>query len=104
MTRTNPPPIPQTTGPGLTGLGKLVSFLLVIGLIGLGLFVMKKVGGKGGQSGDATVAGQQGGGGTSGREAQADPGPPAEALADLMEEVPKLDPPAPYLPKGDTIE
>ena len=100
MARNNPPPLPQTTsGPGLTGLGKLVSFLLVIGLIGLGVFVMKKASSRSADSGGGGVAtGEQGDGGEGAA------GTPPVELADLMEEVPTLDPPAAYQPKGDTVE
>ena len=101
MTRNNPPPLPQTPGPGLTGLGKLVSFLLVIGLIGLGVFVMKKSGGR--RAGPAEVP-TVGGSDPSRPPAPEEAGPPPEALAELMEDVPKLDPPAPYQPRGDTID
>src|SRR6185503_2432876 len=38
------------------------------------------------------------------REAEAAAAPPPVALAELQEEVPKLDPAAPYSPKGGTIE
>ena len=104
MTRTNPPPLPQRTGPGLTGLGKLVSFLLVAGLIGLGIYVMKKSGGRGAVRDRPIVVQRDGGGGTSAAREAPDNGPPPEALAELQEEVPKLDPPGAYQPKGDTVE
>ena len=107
MTRSNPPPLPQTSGPGLTGLGKLVSFILVAGLIGLGVWVMTR--GRGEKRDDTTS--QTGGAGTtavrtesSARTAQPDNSPPPEQLAELMTEVPKLDPPGTYQPKGDVIE
>ena len=100
MARTNtPPPLPQTKGPGLTGLGKLVSFLLVIGLIGLGAFVFKRAGDR--RHDAASSAARQA---DAAREAEAAAAPPPVQLAELQEEVPKLDPAAPYQPKGDTIE
>lgn len=100
MTRSNPPPLPQTTGGGLTGLGKLVSFVLVIGLIGLGVFVMTKRGNnaqKPAGPSEAPVPADATG-------ATGDGGAPTVALAETMREVPKLDPAAPYQPRGDTIE
>src|SRR5687768_13840526 len=108
MTRSNPPPLPQTSGPGLTGLGKLVSFILVAGLIGLSVWVRTR--GRG-EKRDETTAQEGGGAGTtavrrvpSALTAQPDTSPPPEQLADLMTEVPKLDPPGTYQPKGDVVE
>src|SRR5215204_4975511 len=42
MARMNDPATPS--GPGLTGLGKFISFVLVAGLIGLGIYVVTKSG------------------------------------------------------------
>ena len=39
MTRMHQPP---TERPGLTGLGKVVSFLLVVGLVALGVFIFTR--------------------------------------------------------------
>ena len=103
MSRSNPPPLPQTTGPGLTGLGKFVSFVLVLGLIGLGAWVMMKRK-KPAPPAGPSAATQQPSDGAAARSAQADAGPPPEAIAETMREVPKLDPPGTYQPKGDTVE
>ena len=110
MSRSNPPPLPQRSGPGLTGLGKLMSFVLVAGLIGLGVFVMTKRGKKpaeppgGPGAPQSTDAGSTAARSVPADAGPADAGPPPEALAETMYEVPKLDPPGPYQPKGDTIE
>lgn len=115
MVRMNDPTTPA--GPGFTGLGKLVSFLLVAGLIGLGVFVMTRRGGdktagppstpSAPSAGDTTGAGRTAAGRTpTGRETD-EAGVFAMSAEDVVEpmtEVPRLDPPAPYQPRGDTIE
>jgi len=69
-----------------------------VGLIGLGAFVFKKASDK--RHDAASSAARQA---DAAREAEAAAAPPPVALAELQEEVPKLDPAAPYSPKGGTI-
>ena len=107
-----PRTIPPTTsaGPGLTPLGKLISFLLVAGLIGLGVFVLTRRGASNNNNGG-------GAGGTGSVATTSDPASSgratdeasvfamsAEDVVEPASEVPRLDPPAPYQPKGNTIE
>jgi NitT/TauT family transport system substrate-binding protein len=92
-------------GSGLTGLGKLVSFVLIAGLIGLGVYVMK---GRNARPRDADVQSPGGGGGSQARVAGDSPGGDGgtapEELAETQTSVPRLDAPQPYKPRGDTID
>jgi NitT/TauT family transport system substrate-binding protein len=81
-----------------------MSFILVLGLIGLGAWVMMKRAKKGSQSGGPSVATQQPADGSSARAAPGEAGPPPAQVAETQHEVPKLDPPGTYQPKGDTVE
>ncbi|HZN66350.1 MAG TPA: OmpA family protein [Tepidisphaeraceae bacterium] len=113
MTRMHQPP---TERPGLTGLGKVVSFLLVVGLVALGVFIFTRKS-RERQAGPPAGPTAQTSPQTSQDQPQARPGdgprtpdaprsdePPPKELAELATEVPKLDPAAPYQPKGDTVE
>src|SRR4051812_6076563 len=106
MARVNNPATPP--GPGLTGLGKFITFVLVAGLIGLGIFVVTKSGKNKystDRSQDAVRSGDSGGGSGAGRSATPQAAKfNADEVVDTMAEVPKLDPPGAYQPKGDTIE
>src|SRR5688500_8717220 len=107
MARMNDPATPS--GPGLTGLGKVVSFLLIAGLIGLGVFVRTKRGSRpaGGPPLQPTTPGATSDGrpaAGAGAAPSAGGGETNEAAvfamsaADVVEpmtEVPRLDPPAP---------
>jgi NitT/TauT family transport system substrate-binding protein len=93
-------------GPGLTALGKLLSLLLIAGLIGLGVYVMKGRGQS--KSGDtSTVATNNGGGSSSqgriGDGKPTDDAPPVK-LAETETKVKTLDAAQAYKPKGDTID
>src|SRR5688572_30999743 len=94
---------------GLTWLGKLISFVMIAGLIAVGVYLVKqrgvKVPGAGGDhpsssSHDATAA--SGNASSAGRtsEGGAAPAEPAE----MKTEVPRLDAAAPYVPKDNTID
>ena len=108
-----PPPDPRGagSGSGLTLLGKLVSFLLIVGLIALGVFVFNRSRGGGdakprGSGGDVVRTGDTSGGGEAegnGGGGEAPPEPAPEELAETQTSVPTLDAPAPYRPQGDTI-
>lgn len=103
MTRMN-----QTQGPGFTPVGKIVSFLLIAALVGAGVWVFTRKKAPDAnpttpvadaRSGTAApdarvVAGDRGGGG------EAAP----EGLVETQSAVPRLDPPGPYEPQGDTID
>ncbi len=77
--------------PRFTVFGKLVSFLLVAGLIGYGVYLAR-------QRGWWPGSGSGGGSGGSG-----DGGGGAAEVVDVQQEVPRLAPPAPYQMKGDTV-
>jgi NitT/TauT family transport system substrate-binding protein len=102
----NTPATPS--GPGLTGLGKFITFVLVAGLIGLGIFVVTKRGETRRPASSASQDGAQSagaGGSVAGRSAAPQAAKfNADEVVDTMAEVPKLDAPGPYQPKGDTIE
>ena len=67
--------------PRFTVLGKAISFLLVIGLVALGAFMVMR-------GGSLPTTG--GGGGTAGEDAE------APAISEVQVEVPRLSPPAPF--------
>jgi NitT/TauT family transport system substrate-binding protein len=91
---------------GLTGLGKLLSFLLVIGLVGLGAYVVLE---KNKHTVPATPAAPNNGG-TAGGQQVATPATPvadnfeAKELVDTKTSVDQLPLPGVYEPQGDTIE
>jgi NitT/TauT family transport system substrate-binding protein len=72
--------------PKFTALGKLVSILLVAGLVALGVYMIR---------------GRMGGGAPGGPEATESEGAPA--VQEVKVEVPKLSPPAPFLLKDNTV-
>src|SRR4051812_40916000 len=86
----------STTQPGLTPLGKILSFLVIIGLLGLGGYVIlnKKHG-----AGTTTSSSQSGGGDapTTGG------GAAAAAVVEPMTETPRLPSAAPYVPKDNIV-
>jgi NitT/TauT family transport system substrate-binding protein len=79
----------MTDQPRFTALGKIISILLVAGLVTLGVYMIR--GGFGG--GDAT--------GSSSAEKPGDA--PAAEVTEVKVEVPKLSPPAPFQLKDNTI-
>ncbi|HEY7685752.1 MAG TPA: phosphate ABC transporter substrate-binding/OmpA family protein [Gemmatimonadales bacterium] len=77
--------------PRFTFFGKLVSFLLVAGLIGYGVYLARQRGWwPGSASGGESGGSGDGGGGTA-------------EVVDVQLEVPRLAPAAPYQMKGDTV-
>ena len=101
-------------GVGFTPLGKIVSVLLIVGLIGVGVWVLTRSSGTDRTNpGGGDEAGQEtttsGNGGPTDGNARtasvgaADSGPDAGELAPTKFTVPRLDPPAPYRPKDNTI-
>jgi NitT/TauT family transport system substrate-binding protein len=110
---TNPP----SSGGGLTLLGKLFSVLLVLGLVGLGAWMLFKPGGKGPFGGNGGTSGpgpasqtaQTGGaGGTGvgagGADAASTTKFDTSDLSDTRTEVPRLPAALAYVPKDDTID
>jgi len=86
----------ERTGTGLTILGKLLTIVLIGGLIAGGFFLIKSRGAKGtGAGGHATNTGEG-----HGSEEETGPAQPAE----MKTSVPRLDPAAPYTPKDNTID
>src|SRR3712207_6735526 len=98
-----PPPESRggaSSGTGLTLLGKLVSFLLIVGLIALGVFVFTRSrggddarprGGDYARKGDDTTSGTTGTTTGAGGESPAEAAP--EELAETQTSVPTLDAP-----------
>lgn len=103
-------PRSKNGGPGLTGLGKLVTFLLIVGLIGLGIWVMTKKRTKppvDARSTESTRTGDEPA--QARRDGEAPPAvspgePRPEELVETQFEVPRLDPAQPYKPTGNTID
>jgi NitT/TauT family transport system substrate-binding protein len=88
-------------GGGLTGIGKLISIVLIAGVVGLGLFIVfgRKSGSQPTPPADssapvASASASIGGGAGSG----------APELVETKFEVPRLAPAGVYTPKGDTID
>src|SRR5688572_9113578 len=92
---------------GFTPLGKIVSFLLIVGLIGAGLFIFKKKKQDAPPSdqsvpvaSDATSTPR-----AAEKPAAADAAADVSAgLAETQMQVPRLDAPGAYQPQGDTID
>ncbi|HEV2294356.1 MAG TPA: phosphate ABC transporter substrate-binding/OmpA family protein [Tepidisphaeraceae bacterium] len=96
----------QRTGTGLTILGKLLTVLLIAGLIAGGFYLIKSRGAGGGKTagGDATAKTGGDAKGSGAREATGGDGENAAAVpAEIQTEVPRLDPAAPYVPKDNTV-
>ena len=85
------------SGPKMTGLGKLLSLLMIAGLIALGAFVVLRGGDDGAPSGDEVAQGA----GVGVDEPADDAGD--EGLVAAETSVPRLDPPAPYQMKDNTL-
>ena len=79
---------------GLTPLGRLISLVLVIGLIALGGYLVSNRLSKGGSSGGGTTSG----GGSTGGDAGEAP-----AVVDFKAEVPRLAPAAPFTMKDNIV-
>ncbi|MGB7157346.1 MAG: phosphate ABC transporter substrate-binding/OmpA family protein [Tepidisphaeraceae bacterium] len=85
----------ERTGTGLTILGKLLSIVLIGGLVAGGFYLIKSRGVKTpGRAADVTKPGEH--------ETANDAGPATPA--EMKTEVPRLDPAAPYTPKDNTID
>ncbi len=95
----------QRTGAGLTILGKLLSVLLITGLIGGGFYLIKSRSAKPrsadgtATAGDADAKGRAEGSQTTGNGATA-----AAGVTEIQAQVPRLDPAAPYVPKDNTVD
>lgn len=101
MTRMN-----DTQGTGFTGLGKIVSFLLIAGLIAAGVWVFTRKGGSNtegpapsGQASPGRVQSGNDGGAGGGGDAAA-----LEGLAETQMAVPSLGVAGAYAPQGDTVD
>ena len=79
-----------------TPLGRLISILMIAGLIAAGVYMIR--GGSGRSSGD----GKSGPGGSTGSSKA--PSGPAPEVQEAQMEVPSLDAAAPYTPKDNTLE
>jgi NitT/TauT family transport system substrate-binding protein len=98
----------ERTGSGLTFLGKLLTIVLIAGLIAAGFFLIKsrgvKVPGGGGATADGTTDKSGSHGGSDAKTAGGDADAKAAVPAEMKTQVPRLDPAAPYKPKDNTIE
>jgi NitT/TauT family transport system substrate-binding protein len=91
------PPPPRSR---LTGLGKSASLLLVFGLAAAIVFGVSFA--RRGPKAPGDTAAPRGSGASVVTEGEL--GPPPAKLAELKEDVPKLDPPGTYRPKDNTVE
>ena len=91
------------SGGGRSSVGKLLSILLIVGLIGLGIYLLIRgnPGAPAAPVGSAVTAAAASAPAPS--AANEDAGAPP-ALAETKFDVPRLPPPATYVPKGDTID
>src|SRR5688572_32121609 len=93
----------ERTGTGLTILGKLLTVVLIAGLIAGGFYLVKSRGvktpGGGGAKPTADAKGTAEGTTTGGDEDAK-----AAAPAEMKTSVPRLDPAAPYTPKDNTVD
>src|SRR5689334_14700308 len=99
---------PQSSGTGLTVLGKLISAVLVLALVGFGVWMVlnkNKPAGQGASGGWGTTNNGSGGG-TAARG-----GAPAKAtsfdtkeLEETQTSIPKLDPPGTYTPQNNIVD
>lgn len=102
------------SGSGITSLGKLVSVLLILGLLGIGgYFTYQKLGRPGAPApaGSGARDGRPGGAESGSDQPAGDPGHAGQSksLEDLavvpaMPSVPVLTPPANYVPKDNTVD
>ena len=86
----------MSTQPGLTPLGKVLSILIILGLLGLGGYVVRQ---KSRQSGGFTFTSSGSPSAASGKPAADEKNPVLEP----MTETPHLPTAAPYVPKDNTI-
>src|SRR5687767_10485375 len=100
MTRMNQRMPEGGGGAGFTALGKIVSLLLILGLLGAGFWVFTKTKNRSEQAskagGDAKQAADPGEGDGKGGA--------IEGIVETQTAVPRLDPPGAYQPNGDTID
>jgi NitT/TauT family transport system substrate-binding protein len=90
----------DTKSSGLTGTGKILSLLLIVALIGAGIFIVLRKGDDGGARPSATTSA------TPSADPSAAPASIAEAkeLVETKFEVPRLPPPGTYTPKDNTVD
>lgn len=79
-----------------TPLGRLISILLIAGLIAAGVYMIQ-----GRRSGSSDPGP---GSGKTGTPASGEKSGPAPDVAEVQTEVPALDPPAPYTPQNNTVD
>ncbi len=98
----------QRTGTGLTILGKLLTVVLIAGLIAGGFYLVKSRGvktpGGGGKATADAKAGDDAKGTADGKTAVGEGDATAAVPAEMKTSVPRLDPAAPYTPKDNTID
>jgi NitT/TauT family transport system substrate-binding protein len=87
---------------GFTPLGKIVSFLLIAGLIGAGVFIFKKKKHDDGAREHAGTTARETP--TAGDAAARTGSEEGAGLSETQMTVPRLDPPGAYQPQGDTID
>src|SRR5687768_374152 len=90
---------------GLTWLGKLLSFVMIAGLVAVGFYLIKQRGVKVPGAGQPTAqdAGSHDGGTTAARATDSGSSTPAEP-AEMKTQVPRLDAPATYVPKDNIVD
>ncbi|HVT80639.1 MAG TPA: phosphate ABC transporter substrate-binding/OmpA family protein [Phycisphaerae bacterium] len=97
---------PSSGGKGLTALGKIISIVLVLGLVGLGGWIVwSKRNAKaapGGGTGTPQSQARTGGGATRNGAAAADFD--TSALTDMESKQPKIAPPSDYIPQNNTLD
>ena len=95
----------ERTGTGLTILGKLLTIALIAGLIAGGYYLIKSHGVKTPGGGGNATADAKAGDQTHGRADAKTAGDSKPAVpAEMKTAVPRLDPPAPYTPKDNTVD
>ena len=95
-------PSSGSSGSGLTMLGKLVSFVLILGLVGLGAFIMMKRNAKAPAPPNTPVTAGNGAGGTGGTAAPVSFD--TSDLTDLQTSSPRLGAAIPYMPKDNIVD
>jgi len=84
--------------PGLTWLGKVVSFLFIVGLLGLGGYVLTN------KSHHSTDFADNSTPGTGERQVATDNGPAPKSIVEPLSEPTRLPPPVAYVPKDNLVE
>src|SRR5947209_5063462 len=91
-----------TSGTGLTGLGKLLSVLLVVGIIALGGWVVMKRMNK--AADNTTTQTAKTGGSSAAGGGNANSKFDASDLVETEFKQPKLDPPGTYVPQNNVVD